>query len=203
MSSVYDSAFDGNVPRWRVRCGFECQGERCGVVGESAQNPEAPKAKRVKIFCPRHAREEGRTLKGRNKEDRRYVMCLSEEDKERARADRVTTSTHHKKRISRAPAVTRKNSVATWLGCRDFEECSVFHRNMILDELRVPPLLLGRDKDPTRVYFLSSFRLADLKYLFKKRPSDNRRLILVRGSSIIRCDIISFVGDAWFIFRKH
>ena len=194
-------AYDGNVPRWTVRCGFVHGGVQCSVVGESAQNPEAPKAKKVKIFCPHHARQEGRTVNGRNAEDKRYVMCLSKEDKKRARAEQKTIGRQKKKKLE-SPYMARRHTVKALLGTVAFQECSVFHREMILAELRVPPLLLGTRKDPTRVYLMNDFSLDDLKYLFEKR-ADGRMLYLVRGSSIIRCDIISFVGHAWFIFQKH
>lgn len=182
--AYFNPAYDGNVPRWRVRCGFVCQGVQCSVVGESAVNPEAPKAKRVKIFCSRHAREEGRTVKGRSKDLKRYVMSLPEEAKKRARAEAKSTLKVKKKKVD-TPDDKRKASIRRWLGSSSFKECSAFHRNMILDELRVPPLLLGGSKDPTRVYLCDSFRLDDLRYLFEKR-SDGRQLFLVRGSSIIR-----------------
>ena len=201
MISVYDSAYDGKMRRWRVRCGFVCQGLQCSVEGETAQNPEAPKASKHKIFCPRHAREDGRTTHGRNKKLRHYIMTLSETDKKRARADTKSVDRQQKKKRE-TPARARKVTVAGWLGSSSFKECSVFDRNLILGELRVPPLLLGRERDPTRVYLFNSFRLDDLRYLYEKR-SDGRQLFFVRGSSIIRCDIISFVGDAWFISRKH
>ena len=127
----WDPAYDGNVPRWTVRCGFVHEGVQCSVVGVTAQKPDAPKAKRVKIFCPHHAREEGRTFHGRNKEDRQYVMCLSDADKKRAREDTIYVD--RKKKKTRSPARLRKESVSMWLGSGGFEECNVFHSKMVLD----------------------------------------------------------------------
>ena len=201
MSTIYNPAFDGKVNRWRVQCGFECGGERCPAVGECGRNPEGKKASEVGIYCRRHAREDGRTTKGRNSHLKKYVMTLSADDKKRARADVKEDRFRRKK--TRVPADKRKITVSRWLGSVPFEECSVFHREMILDELRVPPLLLGdRSRDPTRVYLMNDFPLDDLKYLFEKR-ADGRQLFFVRGSSIIRCDIFLFVGVAWFVFLKH
>jgi len=178
----WDPAYDGNVPRWTVRCGFVHEGVQCSVVGVTAQKPDAPKAKRVKIFCPHHAREEGRTFHGRNKEDRQYVMCLSDADKKRAREDTIYVD--RKKKKTRSPARLRKESVSMWLGSGGFEECNVYYTKLILGELRVPPLLLG-GYDRARVYLFNSFSLADLQYVYKRR-ADGRMLYLVRGSSIIR-----------------
>ena len=194
--------YDGKLKRWRVRCGFVCQGLQCSVEGETAQNPEAPKASKHKIFCPRHAREDGRTTHGRNKKLRHYIMTLSETDKKRARADTKSVDRQQKKKRL-TPADARKKSVYTWLGKHSFKECSVFHSKMVLDELRVPPLLLGDDQHRTRVYLCNDFALDDLQYLYKKRRKDGRQLFFVRGSSIIRCDIFLFVGVAWFVFLKH
>ena len=188
--------YDGRLKRWPVRCGFVCEGKQCSVVGESGQNPEAPKAKSVKIFCKKHAREDGRIWKGRNQQLMNYVMSVSSEDKKRAREEAKKKEVQKKQR--RAPTDKRNKSVYEWLGTRRFKEYSVFHRNMILGELRVPPLLLGDSKKPTRVYLMNDFALDNLKYLFEKR-ADGRQLFFVRGSSIIRCDIISFVGHAWYI----
>ena len=185
MGTLYDAAYDGNVPRWPVRCGFVCQGVQCSVEGETAQNPEAPKASKHKIFCPRHAREDGRTTHGRNKKLRHYIMTLSETDKKRARADTKSVDRQQKKKRL-TPADARKKSVYTWLGKHSFKECSVFHSKMVLDELRVPPLLLGDDQHRTRVYLCNDFALDDLQYLYKKRRKDGRMLFFVRGSSIIR-----------------
>ena len=84
---MYQEEYDGKLKRWRVRCGFVCEGKQCSVVGESGLNPEAPKATKNKIFCPRHAREDGRTAKGRNSNLRDLVMCKSAEDKKRIRED--------------------------------------------------------------------------------------------------------------------
>ena len=141
-------------------------------------------------------------MTGRNKDLRHYVMTVSDEDKKRARADVKDDRFRRKKK--KVPADERRYTVSRWLGSKPFQECSVFHRNMIMDELRVPPLLRGDIiRNPTRVYLFNDFNLDDLKYLFKKRPSDKRRLFFVRGSSIIRCDIFSFVGVAWFVFLKH
>ena len=199
---MYNPAHDGKTKRYDVRCGFECEGVQCGVVGQCIPNPEAPKSKKVKIFCQDHAREDGRTMTGRNKDLRHYVMTVSDEDKKRARADVKDDRFRRKKK--KVPADERRYTVSRWLGSKPFQECSVFHRNMIMDELRVPPLLRGDIiRNPTRVYLFNDFNLDDLKYLFKKRPSDKRRLFFVRGSSIIRCDIFSFVGVAWFVFLKH
>ena len=201
MSTIYNPAFDGKMKRWRVQCGFECGGERCPFVGEVNCDPESPKAKEFGIFCKRHAREDGRTAKGRNKHLRHLVMTLSEADKKRARADQKYVDKARKKKRE-TPEMVRKKSVYTWLGKHSFKECNVFHSKMVLDELRIPPLLLGERMRRTRVYLCNDFALDDLKYLFEKR-ADGRQLFFVRGSSIIRCDIISFVGDAWVIFRKH
>ena len=198
---MYQEEYDGKLKRWRVRCGFVCEGKQCSVVGESGLNHEAPKAKSVKIFCKKHAREDGRIWKGRNQKLMNYVMSVSSEDKKRAREDQKHVN-GQKPRKKNSPAAERKQTVSGWLGSVRFEECNRYHADLVLNELRIPPLLLGRNKDPTRVYLLSSFALADLKYLFEKR-ADGRMLYLVRGSSIIRCDIISFVGHAWFIFQKH
>ena len=184
-SYVYDEEYDGKFKRWRVQCDFECEEGRCPVVGEWHHKPEGKKAREVGIYCRRHAREDGRTTDGRNSHLRTYVMTLSADDKKRARED-VKHEQKRKKKKVLTPGVHRKKSVQSWLGTLRFEECSVFHRDMILDELRVPPLLLGRGKDPARVYLCDSFRLDDLKYLFKKRRSDGRQLFFVRGNSIIR-----------------
>ena len=184
MFSVYDSAYDEKVRRWRVRCGCVVQGVQCSVVGEYKTNPEAPRPSKYKIFCPRHAREDGRTMKGRNSKLRDLVMCKSVEDKKRLREDATSVDRQQKKKRE-TPARARKVTVAGWLGSSSFKECSVFDRNLILGELRVPPLLLGDSKKPTRVYLFNSFPLDDLKYLFEKR-ADGRMLYLVRGSSIIR-----------------
>lgn len=185
MGHLYNPAFDGNVPRWRVQCGFECAGERCGVWGEWTQSPEGKKAREVGIYCKRHAREDGRTTHGRNSHLRKYVMTLSADDKKRAREDQ-THDNKQKKKKTRGRSDERHRGVSKWLGSVAFEECSVFHSKMVLDELRVPPLLLGTSKNRTRVYLSNSFRLDDLRYLFEKRPSDNRQLFFVRGNSIIR-----------------
>ena len=128
-------------------------------------------------------------------------MTLSETDKKRARADTKSVDRQQKKKRL-TPADARKKSVYTWLGKHSFKECSVFHSKMVLDELRVPPLLLGTTQNRTRVYLFNSFPLDDLRYLFEKR-ADGRMLYLVRGSSIIRCDIVSFVGYAWYISQKQ
>lgn len=185
MGTIYNPVFDGKVKRWRVQCGFECGGERCPEVGECAPNPEGKKAREVGIYCRRHAREDGRTTHGRNSHLRQYVMSLSTDDKKRARADAKGEGNYRKKKASVAPSVTRKHCVTKWLGSVEFEECSVYHTKLILDELRVPPLLLGESKKPTRVYLMDDFSLDDLQYLYKRR-ADGRMLFLVRGSSIIR-----------------
>ena len=184
MGSLYDPAYDGKGKRWRVQCGFECAGERCRVMGECARNPEGPKAREFGIYCPRHAREDGRTKTGRNKDLRHYIMTVSKDDKKRLREDQKYVDKAPKKKRN-SPAVKRKASVYEWLGSRSFKECSVFDRNMILGELRVPPLLLGDSKRPTRVYLMNDFSLDNLKYLFEKR-ADGRKLFFVRGNSIIR-----------------
>ena len=204
MGSSYDPAYDGRVPRWRVRCGFECDGVRCPAVGECSTNPDAPRAREVLIFCRDHGREDGRTANGRHSNLTQYVMSLSKEDKKRARADASSRGGQRKKKKETA-AHTRKRNVKLWLGSGKFKECSVFHSKMILSELRVPSLLLGGHKkgEPrSRVFLFDSFALTDLKYLFEKRV-DGRMLYLVRGSSIIRCDIVSFVGHAWYISQKQ
>jgi hypothetical protein len=199
MSTIYNPAFDGKVKRWRVQCGFECGGERCPEVGEWNKDPEGPKAKEFGIFCRRHAREDGRFDKGRNRHLRHLVMTLSDADKKRAREDTIYVD--RKKKKTRSPPRLRKESVSMWLGSGGFEECNVYYTKLILGELRVPPLLLGGE-DRTRVYLFNSFSLADLQYLYKRR-ADGRMLFFVRGSSIIRCDIISFVGHAWYISQKQ
>ena len=154
------------------------------MVGECVDSPTSPKASAHKILCRDHAREDGRTSKGRNRHLRHLVMTLSDADKKRAREDSKQILNQRKKK--KQPArTTRHKTLRAWLGPVAFEECSVFHRNMILDELRVPPLMLGKKKDPTRVYLLNSFRLDDLKHLYKRR-ADGRLLYLVRGSSIMR-----------------
>ena len=135
--SNWDAAYDGKVRRWRVQCGFECQGERCQVVGESGLNPEAKKAREVGIFCKKHAREDGRTMTGRNKDLRNYVMTVSDEDKKRAREDVKQDRGKPKKKKNTSPEALRKGSVCNWLGSVPFQECSAFHSKMVLDELRV------------------------------------------------------------------
>ena len=197
MSTLYNPAYDGRVKRWRVRCGFVCQGVQCSAEGECNVNPVAPRPSKHGVFCAKHAREDGRTMKGPNRKLRDLVMCVPLEDKKRAREDQKYVNRQKKKKTI-SPTAQRKISVSCWLGSGPFKECSVFHRNLVLEELRVPPLLLGRERDPTRVYLFNSFRLDDLRYLYEKR-SDGRQLFFVRGSSIIRCDIISFVGHAWYI----
>ena len=128
-------------------------------------------------------------------------MTLSADDKKRAREDQKYVN-RQKKKTAISPTAQRNISVSMWLGSDPFKECSVFHSGVILDELRVPPLLRGNSRNRTRVYLFNSFRLDDLRYLYEKR-SDGRQLFFVRGSSIIRCDIFLFVGVAWFVFLKH
>ena len=186
-----------------MQCGAVCEGVQCSVRGECNKNPETGRASKHGIFCAVHAREDGRTAKGRNSELRDLVMCKSLEDKKRARAEAERLGKEQRKKKKKSPAEARRESVSTWLGPRSFKECSVFHSKMVLDELRVPPLLLGDDQHRTRVYLRNDFALDDLQYLYKKRRKDGRMLFFVRGSSIIRCDIISVVGVAWFVFLKH
>lgn len=125
-------------------------------------------------------------------------MSVPLEDKKRAREDQIYVDGQRKKKKS-SPEQERRTFVSKWLGSRSFKECSVFHSKMVLDELRVPPLLLGYGEQRTRVYLCNDFALKDLQYLYKKRRKDGRQLFFVRGSSIIRCDIVSFVGHAWYI----
>ena len=124
-------------------------------------------------------------MKGPNRKLRDLVMCVPLEDKKRARAEAEKLGKGQKKKKTKSPEEERRRSVSTWLGLRSFKECSVFHSKMVLDELRVPPLLLGTTQNRTRVYLFNSFPLDDLRYLFEKR-ADGRMLYLVRGSSIIR-----------------
>jgi hypothetical protein len=188
--ACFNPEFDGKLKRYACQCGYVSkEGERCTVMGESALNPESEKAKKHKIFCGGHAREDGRTARGRNKKLRHYVMTLSETDKKRARKD-VTYFGGRKKKKIKSPAAERNKTVSAWLGSVRFEECNRYHTDLVLNELRIPPLLLGgrgwaAGEPPTRVYLFNSFALADLQYLYKRR-ADGRMLYLVGGSSIIR-----------------
>ena len=183
--SIFDPAYDGRTRRWRVRCGFVCEGVQCSVEGEFAYNPEAPTPKKHKIFCMDHAREDGRLGNGRNKHLRTYVMCMSQEDKERARKlvkdDRTAI-----RRTANSTDNIRTQRVKEWLGTDDFKELDPHRTSAVLDQLRIPPPLLGTKTNRARIYLLDTCPLADLEYLYKARPSDGRRLYLVRGSSIIR-----------------
>ena len=111
-------------------------------------------------------------------------MCLSQEDKERARK-LVKDDRAGSRRLALSPDNIRTLRVKEWLGTDDFKELDPHRTSAVLDQLRIPPPLLGREKDRTRIYLLDSCPLADLEYLYKPR-SDGRRLYLVRGSSIIR-----------------
>ena len=180
--SIFDPAYDGRTRRWRVRCGFVCEGVQCSVEGEFAYNPEAPTPKKHKIFCMDHAREDGRL---EDKYLRTYVMCMSQEDKERARKlvkdDRTAI-----RRTANSTDNIRTQRVKEWLGTDDFKELDPHRARAVLAQLRIPPPLLGTKTNRARIYLLDTCPLADLEYLYKARPSDGRRLYLVRGSSIIR-----------------
>ena len=156
------------------------------MEGEFAYNPEAPTPKKHKIFCMDHAREDGRLGNGRNKHLRTYVMCMSQEDKERARKLVKCDRAAKRMRPALSPDNTRTFAVTRWLGTGAFKELDPYRTGAVLDQLRIPPPLLGTDRNRTRIYLLDSFSLADLDYLYTARPSDGRRLYLVRGSSIIR-----------------
>ena len=185
---MYSSQYDGKVPRHTCQCGYvdKVTGERCGVVGEWNQNPEAPAPRKHKILCMDHAREEGRLDNGRNSHLRRYVMCMSQEDKERARKLMKCDRAAKRMRPEKSPGNIRTKMVTLWLGTDAFKELDPHRTRAVLAQLRIPPPLVGDDKHRTHIYLLDSFSLADLDYLYKTRPSDGRRLYLVRGSSIIR-----------------
>ena len=183
MNAIYNPAYDGKTRRWRVRCGFVCDGVQCSVVGEWFQNPEAPTPKKHKIFCKDHAREDGRL---EDKYLRSYVMCMSQEDKERARKLVKCDRAAKRMRPTLSPDNIRTLRVKEWLGTGAFKELDPYRTGAVLDQLRIPPPLLGVKKNRARIYLLDSCPLADLEYLYKARPSDGRRLYLVRGSSIIR-----------------
>ena len=191
--SLSDPQFDG-IRRYRVQCGFVdrlsgCQCGEWGLWGNQAPtgaSPHAPTARRHGIFCKGHAQQDERFMGGRNERLAYLQFNYPKEARKRAREQKNPGPSFHKKKARDSPNDVRRRMVSNWLGTRRFKELDPQRCRAVYAQLRIPPPLLGDKKDRTHIYLLDSFSLADLDYLYKARPSDGRRLYLVRGSSIIR-----------------
>lgn len=191
--SIYNPGYD-DIKRYDVQCDFvdKTSGCRCGEWGlwgnqaPEGKNPNSAKARQVGIYCRRHAQQEERFRGGREEANRRYQFEYPKEARKRAREQQNPKMWGGKKKSHGSPDEVRKQMVVTWLGTRRFKELDPQRCRAVYAQLRIPPPLLGDSPDRTRIYLLDSFALADLDYLYKARPSDGRRLYLVRGSSIIR-----------------
>ena len=189
--AIYNPEYD-DIERYDVQCGFVdkltgCQCGEWGLWGNKAptgKKPTSAKARQVGIYCRRHAQQEERFRGGREEANRMYQFVYPKESRKRAREQQNTGAGGHTK-PTRPLGETRKVVVKRWLGTGAFQELDPQRCQAVYAQLRIPPPLLGREKDRAHIFLLDSFPLANLDYLYKAR-SDGRRLYLVRGSSIIR-----------------
>jgi len=192
MGSLYNEGYD-DVQRYDVQCDFvdKITGCRCGEWGlwgnqANRNKPTAPTPRRHGIFCKGHAQQDERFMGGRNERLAYLQFNYPKDARKRAREQQRQGPSRNKQKADHTPNQTRRKIVGDWLGTRAFKELDPQRCQAVYAQLRIPPPLLGDDRDRTRIYLLDSFPLADLEYLYKARPSDGRRLYLVRGSSIIR-----------------
>ena len=191
--SIYDPGWD-DIERYDVQCDFvdKTSGCRCGEWGlwgnkaPEGRKPTTAKARQVGIYCRRHAQQAERFRGGREEANSVYQFVYPKEARKRAREQQNPGPSRKKKPSLHTPADERRITVIKWLGTRAFKELDPQRCRAVYAQLRIPHPLLGTSHDRTHVYLLDSFALADLEYLYKARPSDGRRLYLVRGSSIIR-----------------